>query len=210
MKTRLVGKTPAVAIVNPKFDHNVGGALRACSRLGAVQLWYTGERVPDVSKQQQLARRQRGGPGKKYRLPREQRMKDYRNVEIFRDDRFFDHYRDVDVTPVAVEIRPGSELLPQFEHPENPLYVFGPEDGSLTNGYIELCHRFVAIPSRGCLNLAAAINVVLYDRLAKLGDYELWQAMMEERGVERGSPWPQWMLDHGQDGDAPEATPYFT
>lgn len=29
------------------------------------------------------------------------------------------------------------------------------------------CHRFVVIPSRSCLNLAASVNVVLYDRMVK-------------------------------------------
>jgi hypothetical protein len=33
------------------------------------------------------------------------------------------------VTPVAVELRPDAESLVTFEHPEEALYVFGPEDG---------------------------------------------------------------------------------
>jgi tRNA(Leu) C34 or U34 (ribose-2'-O)-methylase TrmL len=54
-----------------------------------------------------------------------------------------------------------------FEHPENALYVFGPEDGSLPKTVRLLCHRFVVIPTHHCLNLAAAVNVVLYDRRLK-------------------------------------------
>lgn len=42
---RGTGRTPAVALVNPKFDHNVGAALRACSCFGVQQLWWTGSRV---------------------------------------------------------------------------------------------------------------------------------------------------------------------
>jgi tRNA(Leu) C34 or U34 (ribose-2'-O)-methylase TrmL len=45
--------------------------------------------------------------------------------------------------------------------------VFGPEDGHVPKGIRTACHRFVTIPSHGCLNLAAAVNVVLYDRMAK-------------------------------------------
>ena len=45
--------------------------------------------------------------------------------------------------------------------------MFGPEDGSLSKGDLAACHRFVRIPTNSCLNLAAAVNVVLYDRLAK-------------------------------------------
>lgn len=40
------GLTPAVALIRPKFPHNVGATLRACSYFGARQLWFTGDRVP--------------------------------------------------------------------------------------------------------------------------------------------------------------------
>lgn len=145
--------TPAVALIRPKFPHNVGSTLRACSCFGATQLWFTGDRVPLE-------------PHEGYRLPREERMKGYKDVQIINDDRFFDRYNG-DVTPVAVELNKSSELLTTFEHPENALYVFGPEDGSLGSVTLRHCHRFLAIPAAHCLNLAAAVNVVLYDRRMK-------------------------------------------
>jgi hypothetical protein len=61
-------------------------------------------------------------------------------------------------------MRDSAETLGEFVHPPRALYVFGPEDGSLDRGLLAACHRFVQIPSRSCLNLAAAVNVVLYDR----------------------------------------------
>ena len=70
-------------------------------------------------------------------------------------------------TPVAVEVRQNSEQLPDFVHPEHPVYVFGPEDGSLPQITLAHCHRFIRIPSEHCLNLGAAINLVLYDRMVK-------------------------------------------
>jgi tRNA(Leu) C34 or U34 (ribose-2'-O)-methylase TrmL len=72
-----------------------------------------------------------------------------------------------DVTPVAVEVLDSAESLPTFIHPLGAVYVFGPEDGELPKGVRNACHRFVTIPSDGCLNLAAAVNVVLYDRMIK-------------------------------------------
>jgi tRNA(Leu) C34 or U34 (ribose-2'-O)-methylase TrmL len=54
-----------------------------------------------------------------------------------------------------------------FEHPGDALYVFGPEDGGLPKAVRLHCHRFVFIPTHHCLNLAAAVNVVLYDRRLK-------------------------------------------
>jgi len=70
---------------------------------------------------------------------------------------------------VAVERRDAAESLVDFPHPDDALYVFGPEDGHVTGQWLERCHRFVCIPTAndGPLNLAAAVYVVLYDRMAK-------------------------------------------
>lgn len=148
-----LGTAPAVALVNPKYSHNVGAAMRAASCYGINQVWYSGDRVSLES-------------SKRTRLPREERMKGYASVDLIQYDYFFDMF-DADVVPVAVEIREDAELLPQFEHPEKALYVFGPEDGSLTGVEVRHCHRFVVIPSAHCLNLAAAVYTVLYDRMVK-------------------------------------------
>jgi len=148
------GITPSVALVNPKYPHNVGAAVRAASCFGVKQVWFTGDRVSLE------------GDGKKYRLPREERMKGYKDVELRQFDYVFDEFEDV--TPVAVEVRENSENLVHFEHPENALYIFGPEDGSLSRVHLQHCHRFVWIPTRHCVNLAAAVYLILYDRYRKL------------------------------------------
>lgn len=148
------GVTPSVVLVNPKYPHNVGAAVRAASCFGARQVWWTGDRV-------------RLDAGK--RLPREERMKGYKDVEMRHFDNFIEQFPSA--TPVAIELRPGSETLPQFHHPENALYVFGPEDGSIPTVVLQHCHRFVVIPSKHCVNLAAAVYLVLYDRLAKLDPF---------------------------------------
>lgn len=149
----------SVLLTDPKYPHNVGGALRACHLWGAEHLWWTGIRVDQPSE---------GLPKKGRRLPREERMRQYRNVE-------FSRIRDPaeilspDSVPVAIERRENAEGLAGFVHPENALYVFGPEDGSLGRPTLSWCHRFVCIPTAadGPLNLAAAVNVVLYDRHSK-------------------------------------------
>jgi tRNA(Leu) C34 or U34 (ribose-2'-O)-methylase TrmL len=147
------GIAPAVALVDPKYPHNVGAAVRAASCYGIRQVWFSGDRV-------QL----RGARG--YRLPREERMRGYQDVELRQSDVFFDAF-DRDVVPVAVEVRAGSESLIEFEHPDRALYVFGSEDGSLGRAVLRHCHRFVIIPTRHCTNLAAAVYTMLYDRHAK-------------------------------------------
>ena len=69
--------------------------------------------------------------------------------------------------PIAVERLPGALPLPKFCHPERAFYVFGPEDDTLNNTIVKRCNYTVMIPTAYCMNLAATVNVVLYDRLAK-------------------------------------------
>lgn len=147
-----IGKPPAIVMVNPKFGHNVGAVMRNASCFGIDQVFFTGDRV-NID------------PTKGERLPREERMKAYGSVKVFHFDYpldLFDHG-----TPVCVEISPSAEQLPDFEHPEDPIYVFGPEDGSVPPQVSRLCHRFVMIPTRHCMNLSVATGAVLYDAYAK-------------------------------------------
>ena len=146
------GVTPAIGLIDPKFPHNVGASVRAASCFGVNQVWFSGRRV-----------NLRGGKGN--RLPREERMRGFREVQLRQNDRFFDEFPDA--SPVAVELQPGAELLPEFDHPDRALYVFGPEDGHIPKDVRAKCHRFVVIPTRHCVNLAAAVYLILYDRLIK-------------------------------------------
>jgi tRNA(Leu) C34 or U34 (ribose-2'-O)-methylase TrmL len=72
-----------------------------------------------------------------------------------------------DVEIVCIEFAVGASSLPRFEHPDKAIYVFGPEDGSLPQELVDKAHHVVYVPTNGCMNLAATVNVVLYDRLAK-------------------------------------------
>ena len=150
--TRLA--TPAVVLIDPKFPHNVGQSVRVCAAFGARQVIYTGNRMDKL-----LASLQR--------LPREERLRAYRQVGLERDEKPLDRFRPAKATIVCVEVDPKAEQLPDFVHPEAAVYVFGPEDGGLTRTVRLECHRFVTIPSAHCLNLASAVAVILYDRYAK-------------------------------------------
>jgi hypothetical protein len=109
-------------------------------------------------------RGERVNPAKYSRLPREERMKGYKHVDFRNDERPFE-LLPKDCVPVCVEVFENSEPLTTFEHPENAVYVFGPEDGRVPQVIRRLCHRFLHIPAHFCLNLSAAINVVLAHRL---------------------------------------------
>jgi tRNA(Leu) C34 or U34 (ribose-2'-O)-methylase TrmL len=140
--------SPGVILIDPKFPHNVGATIRACSCFGAESLVWTGSRI-DMAKYE--------------RLPREERMKGYKHVRFLNHQRPFGLFGDF--TPVCVEVYEQSEPLTTFNHPQNAVYVFGPEDGNVPQVARRLCHRFMHIPAHFCLNLSAAVNVVLAHRL---------------------------------------------
>lgn len=140
-------------LISPKYLHNLAAAIRAASCFDVTRLIWTGSRF-DLTRLT--------------RLPREERMKGYRDVLWSHDTqnkplRFFQK----STVPVCIELLEHSEPLTTFEHPESAVYVFGPEDGSVPQAVRRHCHRFVHIQARHCLNLAAAINVVLHDRKVK-------------------------------------------
>jgi tRNA(Leu) C34 or U34 (ribose-2'-O)-methylase TrmL len=161
------GEPPAIALIDPKYPHNVGMVVRLASCYGLRQVWFTGDRVSL-------------NPARGERLPREERMKGYRDVEVIHYEHPFDQF-PADTVPVAVEVRASSEPLHSFEHPEKALYVFGPEDGSIPKPLLAHCHRFLVIPTRHCLNLATAVATVLWDR-----EYKRWLAGKVEMPVTPG------------------------
>jgi tRNA(Leu) C34 or U34 (ribose-2'-O)-methylase TrmL len=152
-KLKIVPAWPAVVLSNPKYPHNIGQTVRALSCFGAPQLWWTGKRALKSLEEMD-------------RIPREERMRGYKDVGIYHHDRPLELFPK-HVTPVAIEVRPNSENLVDFIHPENAVYVFGPEDGSIDQVVLRHCHRFVRIPTKHCTNLSAAVYLVLYDRTAK-------------------------------------------
>jgi tRNA(Leu) C34 or U34 (ribose-2'-O)-methylase TrmL len=168
------GETPSILLVNPKYPDNVGKVVRLASCYGFKQVWWTGNRV-------------KLDPSGKQRLPREERMRGYGDVSMIQCDRPFEQFPQ-GVTPVAIEVRDSSMSLLDFDHPPNPLYVFGPEDGSIDKVLLGHCHQFVIIPTRHCLNLATAVATVLWDRqLKRFLNRDV--TLLEEQ---------EWMMDPGR------------
>jgi len=173
---------PGLLLINPKFASNVGSALRTCALLGISTLGWTGHRVPDPALWPEGTR-----------LPREERMRCYQRTELrYIDDEFrpIDAINHGGMTPVCVEIVPGAVPLDVFEHPQNALYVFGPEDGDIPKGIRHACHHFVSIPNaidpedvdgRTPYNLSVAISLVLFHRLLQKRELER-DALFEYKG----------------------------
>jgi tRNA(Leu) C34 or U34 (ribose-2'-O)-methylase TrmL len=137
-----------IGLFNPKSPENVGSVMRAAGCYGVNSVFYTGTRydraqefITDTKKVHQ----------------------DIPLIGI--DD--LKKILPQGCTPVAVEMVEGARALPDYTHPDRAIYIFGPEDGSLGKDVLEWCEDVIYIPTNGCMNLAATVNVVLYDRQAK-------------------------------------------
>lgn len=137
-----------IGLINPKSPENVGMVMRAAGCYEADKVFYTGER---------------------YNRAR-QFFTDTKNAHVKIPLEGVDNLLlaiPSGATVVVIELIEGAIPLMSFDHPECAYYIFGPEDGSVSQDILDHCDHVVYIPTIGCMNLAATVNVVLYDRLAK-------------------------------------------
>ena len=135
----------SVGLYNPKIELNVGGALRAAYNFQADMVAISGRR---------------------YKHQCTDTVKAYRHIPVLHTDDII-KLIPYQSTPVAVEICDKAKPIYNFVHPKSAFYIFGPEDGSLGKSILDKCPYVVYIPTKQCMNLAATVNVVLYDRLLK-------------------------------------------
>lgn len=138
-----------VALENPADGINVGHTLRAAMCFQARLVVISGA-PPGLS-----VRRLATDPGRSWR-----------HIPVLEVADTFESL-PLDCTPVAVELTDDAVDLVDFVHPERACYIFGRENGSLSAETLSRCVHVVRIPTSLPLNLAAAVNVLLYDRLAK-------------------------------------------
>lgn len=138
-----------VGLCMPRDPANVGCALRACGCFGASFCVYSGMRYKKHAADTQRADRH---------------MPLFHAGDAPEDILLHLPYNCV---PVAVELLDDAIPLSGYTHPERAFYVFGPEDGDIPPAVVAKCDHKIVIPSMFCLNLAAAVNIVLYDRAAK-------------------------------------------
>jgi tRNA(Leu) C34 or U34 (ribose-2'-O)-methylase TrmL len=135
-----------VALDNPKTSVNVGSALRAAGVYGANMIVVSGLR---------------------YTKAPTDTMRHHRHLPLLQVTDLHDAI-PFDCVPVAVELVSSAMPLPEYKHPERAFYVFGAEDATLDHRVLSWCRDVVYIPTTGCMNLAATVNVVLYDRMCKM------------------------------------------
>ena len=104
--------------------------------------------------------------GKRYTKHSADTIKAYRHFPLVQVSDIHDIV-PFDCVPVAVDLLDGATPLHEYSHPERAFYIFGPEDGTLGKSVLGWCRDRVYIPTKCCMNLAACVSVVLYDRMAK-------------------------------------------
>jgi len=134
-----------IGLDNPKFSANVGGALRACGNYGASMIAVSGHR---------------------YQKQPTDTMKIYRHIPLLQVGDLHEIVPH-DCIPIAVDLIDGAIPLPEYQHPERAFYIFGAEDATLGERVVSWCRDVIYVPTWKCMNLAATVNVVLYDRLLK-------------------------------------------
>lgn len=139
-----------IALDRPNHGVNVGHTLRAALGFSA-RMVILGDKDPGIN-----VRKLSTDPGRAYR-----------HVPILEVPDIFDVMPN-DCMPVAVELTVDAMDLTTFVHPERACYIFGPENGSVNPEILEKCQQVVKIPTTMSLNLGMTVNIVMYDRLAKI------------------------------------------
>ena len=142
----------SIGLINPKSPDNVSSVMRAAGNFGVDSVFYTGKRYPRA-----LMR----NPD----IP-DMSRKVGQNIPLSEVTCLIDA-APVNMKLVCVEFAENAIPLPEYQHPQNAFYIFGPEDGSISQDVIDRADAVVYVPTSGCMNLAATVTVVLYDRLAK-------------------------------------------
>lgn len=142
----------SIGLSNPKSPHNVESVMRAAGNFRVDSVFYTGSRYP---------RAVMLNPD----IPNMSRSVS-RGVPLTGVDCLLGEVAD-DMKIVCVEFAENAISLLEYEHPEKAFYIFGPEDGTLSQDIIDRADAVVYVPTEGCMNLAATVNVLLYDRLCK-------------------------------------------
>ena len=141
-----------IGLINPKSPENVSSVMRSAGNFQVDSVFYTGKRYPRA-----LMR----NPD----IP-DMRRKVGQAVPLTEVDCLLE-IAPLNASLVCVEFAEGAIALPEYQHPRNAFYLFGPEDGNISQGIINKADAVVYVPTVGCMNLSASVNVLLYDRLTK-------------------------------------------
>lgn len=155
-----------LGLVNPKTPVNVGGIMRAAGCYRVDSVCYTGKRYELAAKSGDA----------QYDVDTKDAAK---RIPLTGVESLLEQV-PAGASIVCVDLVVGATPLPHFVHPEHAFYIFGPEDGTVPQGLIDAAEHVVYVPTVGCMNLAASVNVLLYDRLAKSSQVQADDALIKQ------------------------------
>lgn len=138
-----------IGVYHPKHEINIGGLWRTAGIYDAAFLFTIGRR---------------------YKPQASDTLKTFRHMPLYHYltfEEMYDHLPHV-ARLVCVELTPNATPLPEFEHPEQAVYLLGAEDHGIPTSILD-DKIVVSIPYShpSSLNVATAGAIVLYDRYIK-------------------------------------------
>ena len=144
--------TVNIGLVNPKSPNNVHSVMRAAGNFCVDNVFYTGRRYPKA------LRLNPNSPDMSRKVSQTVPL-----TSVFSLLGAVSKGMKV----ICIELAENAIPLTEFEHPSDAFYVFGPEDSTIRQDLIDKADAVVYVPTVGCMNQSATVNVVLYDRLCK-------------------------------------------
>ena len=141
-----------VGLINPKTPDNVNSVMRAAGNFQVASVFYTGKRYPRALMRNPDIPDMRRNVGRAIPLTETTDLMDSVPAGM---------------KVVCVEFAENAIALPEYQHPDSAFYFFGPEDGTISQDIIDRANAVVYVPTIGCMNLAAPLNVLLYHRSAQ-------------------------------------------
>ncbi|AZQ43332.1 RNA methyltransferase [Nonlabens ponticola] len=137
-----------IGIMNGKTPENLGVLWRSAQNLGASFIYTIGKRYAKQASDTHNA---------------------VDSIPYFHYKTFEDFYKHLPkgAMLVGIEFVDDAQLLQDFKHPRNCVYLLGAEDHGLSNLAIEKSHHLVKFNTPRSLNVSVAGSIVMYDRSVK-------------------------------------------
>lgn len=143
--------TTKILFDNPKFDRNIGTIARTGELCGLDQLI--------ITSYDRLRRSRSHATDTAHSF---QRIGQFSTTDA---ENVIAEHKDIGFVIVAIELSTTATPLPEFNHPDNVLFVLGAEDVGVKQSVLDLCDIHVTIPANKpwSHNVAEAATIVLYD-----------------------------------------------
>lgn len=128
-----------IAFYEPKFEENIGTAVRSAHCFGADFICLIGRR---------------------YKKQPSDTMATERHIPIYEYENLDDFLRHIPIECEIIGIEVDGENIIGFKHPQRAVYILGGEDRNLPK---EIKKR-LKIETSHCLNMAVAASIVMFHR----------------------------------------------